>query len=196
VRDPVCGMDVLSDRAAATTTYDGQTYYFCARACKECFDKAPEGYLQPAHEQSNHARALYEALGMLSRVFYGSAAFAERRNDLTSAEWEAVRVLGSRGECRMRELAEACNVALSTMTGIVDRLLGKGLVQRRHSTADRRVVLVQLSGRGTLTYEARLDADMRLVLAMLQALEPQDQHELVTLLQKIVRALPAPLHLW
>lgn len=190
MRDPVCGMDVVPTRAVATSLYADQTYYFCAHTCKERFDKEPERYLRPSHEQARHALGLYEALRRLSRVFYGSGARVELTNDLTGAEWETVRMLGTRGECRMRELAEACDVALSTMTGIIDRLINKGLVQRHHSTTDRRVVLVRLTGRGKLVYEERLDADMCLVLAMLQALDAKEQHELVILVQKAVRSLP------
>ncbi|MGQ4806979.1 hypothetical protein NKDENANG_00317 [Candidatus Entotheonellaceae bacterium PAL068K] len=89
----------------------------------------------------------------------------------------------------MRQLAQACNVALSTMTGVIDRFLNKRLVQRCHSAADRRVVLVALSGRGKLAYEERLDADMRLVLAMLQALNAQEQQAFMNLVQKIVSSL-------
>jgi DNA-binding MarR family transcriptional regulator len=89
----------------------------------------------------------------------------------------------------MRELAEACSLALSTMTGVIDRLVNKGLMRRRHSEEDRRVVLISLTGRGKLAYEERLDADMRLVLTMLQAVKPVEQRTLVTLVQKSVRSL-------
>ena len=44
-KDPVCGMNVDESKAAATSSYNGQTYYFCARMCKESFDKDPEKYL-------------------------------------------------------------------------------------------------------------------------------------------------------
>lgn len=45
-KDPVCGMDVDPSQAAATSVYNGQTYYFCSRGCKVAFDKDPEKYLQ------------------------------------------------------------------------------------------------------------------------------------------------------
>ena len=45
-KDPVCGMQVDEKKAAATSQYQGQTYYFCAKACKEKFDKAPMQYLK------------------------------------------------------------------------------------------------------------------------------------------------------
>ena len=43
--DPVCKMTVEPARAAAQSTYRGQTYYFCAVSCKQAFDKEPEKYL-------------------------------------------------------------------------------------------------------------------------------------------------------
>ncbi len=45
-QDPVCGMTVDEKRAAGTSTYKGQTYYFCAKSCKEKFDKDPEKYIR------------------------------------------------------------------------------------------------------------------------------------------------------
>jgi YHS domain-containing protein len=43
--DPVCGMQVDEENAAATYEYQGQTYYFCAPGCKDAFEKDPEKYL-------------------------------------------------------------------------------------------------------------------------------------------------------
>jgi YHS domain-containing protein len=44
VRDLVCGMMIDPARAAATSEYRGQSYYFCARVCKESFDADPARY--------------------------------------------------------------------------------------------------------------------------------------------------------
>ena len=43
-KDPVCGMEVDEAKAAATSTYAGKTYYFCATGCKKEFDQSPEKY--------------------------------------------------------------------------------------------------------------------------------------------------------
>ncbi len=45
-RDPVCGMDVEETKAAATSVYQGQTYYFCAVACQKAFEREPQKYLK------------------------------------------------------------------------------------------------------------------------------------------------------
>ena len=52
-RDPVCGMMVEKDKAAATSEYQGQTYYFCARGCKVAFDRDPEKYLRQEAPQAS-----------------------------------------------------------------------------------------------------------------------------------------------
>jgi Cu+-exporting ATPase len=58
--DPVCGMDVEPEKAAATSDYKGQTYYFCAEICKKKFDDDPEKY---------QAKGEPKKAGLWSRMF-------------------------------------------------------------------------------------------------------------------------------
>jgi YHS domain-containing protein len=44
-KDPVCDMEVDPRKAAAQSTYQGRTIYFCAVGCKVKFDREPEKYL-------------------------------------------------------------------------------------------------------------------------------------------------------
>jgi Cu+-exporting ATPase len=44
-KDPVCGMDVVPERAAGQADYNGQTYFFCSTHCLEKFRAAPATYL-------------------------------------------------------------------------------------------------------------------------------------------------------
>jgi YHS domain-containing protein len=53
-KDPVCGMVVDEQTAAATAEYQGKTYYFCAPGCKKAFEKEPEKYVRAASESSSH----------------------------------------------------------------------------------------------------------------------------------------------
>jgi len=47
-RDPVCGMTVDPEKAAAKVEHAGKTYYFCAPGCAKRFQQAPDRYLLPA----------------------------------------------------------------------------------------------------------------------------------------------------
>lgn len=44
VIDPVCKMEIDSNKAPAKSVYQGKTIYFCAPGCKEAFDKDPQKY--------------------------------------------------------------------------------------------------------------------------------------------------------
>jgi P-type Cu+ transporter len=47
-RDPVCGMSVDPERAAAKVEHGGRTFYFCAPGCAKRFQQGPEKYLKSA----------------------------------------------------------------------------------------------------------------------------------------------------
>jgi Cu+-exporting ATPase len=42
--DPVCGMKIGDEKAAAQSTYQGRAYYFCCPGCKSKFDGNPQQY--------------------------------------------------------------------------------------------------------------------------------------------------------
>lgn len=44
-KDPVCGMEVSPESAAATAEQEGVTYYFCSEGCRKAFVSEPERYL-------------------------------------------------------------------------------------------------------------------------------------------------------
>jgi P-type Cu+ transporter len=46
MKDPVCGMQVDPAKAAGTSEFMGQTYYFCSRTCKAKFDANPPQYVK------------------------------------------------------------------------------------------------------------------------------------------------------
>src|SRR5215831_18172009 len=43
--DPVCGMTVEPETAAAETTVDGRDYYFCSANCQREFEKNPQRFI-------------------------------------------------------------------------------------------------------------------------------------------------------
>ncbi len=44
-KDPVCGMMVVPEKAAAKVAHAGKTYYFCSKSCAERFSREPEKFL-------------------------------------------------------------------------------------------------------------------------------------------------------
>jgi DNA-binding MarR family transcriptional regulator len=68
--------------------------------------------------------------------------------DLTAPQLKVVLLLYLYGSKRMSELAGSLGVTLATATGIVDRLVERGLISRENLKDDRRVVMCRLSEQG------------------------------------------------
>ncbi|PUA31538.1 MAG: YHS domain-containing protein [Zestosphaera tikiterensis] len=51
--DPVCGMEVDTEKAKFVVAYKGKVYYFCSQHCKKKFEANPEYYLTHGPEGMN-----------------------------------------------------------------------------------------------------------------------------------------------
>jgi DNA-binding MarR family transcriptional regulator len=70
---------------------------------------------------------------------------------LSIAQLDVLRQLHAHGPTPMRRLAETMNCEASNLTGLVDKLEGRGLVERQYHPADRRVRLLALTDAGADT---------------------------------------------
>ncbi len=89
-------------------------------------------------------------------------------------------MLDTDGPDSMSHLAEALDVSVASMTGIVDRMEKRGLVERRHEGKDRRVVLVYPTDTGLDVFR---DMDERRRIGLGKLLERLTAEELDGLLQ-------------
>ncbi len=51
VKDPVCGMMIDRESAAASTTYESQEVYFCSDECRRDFEAVPGRYYDRLERQ-------------------------------------------------------------------------------------------------------------------------------------------------
>ncbi|MBC8205246.1 MarR family transcriptional regulator [bacterium] len=109
--------------------------------------------------------------------------------EISIQEMKVLAFLGQSGPCIMRETADALSIAVSTLTGIVDKLVQKGLVNRDRSDDDRRIVKVELSEKGREIEQWHFKQRAKMSLRMLQALNDEDQETLLELISKIVNTL-------
>ena len=132
-----------------------------------------------------------DAVERFSRLFprfggmFASIESSLKDTSLTKLDMVALKVLGKREHVIMSELAERLSVALSSATGIVDRLVTKGYVSRSRSKADRRIVQVRLTEKSA-SLLADHDRRARLMVErMLSCLDEQEQEELIRMLEKV-----------
>ena len=137
----------------------------------------------PAHE----AQQLFFEIGMAQRVRAG-AALAEL--GLGFAQAHALRMLDPEDPIPMSVLAERLFCDASNVTGLVDRLEARGLVERRSHDHDRRVKALTLTPSGVALRDQVLTV-MSEPPEAIAALPEADQRALRDILARAVEHLRA-----
>ena len=112
-----------------------------------------------------------------------------QNSELTLAQLSVVAVLTEYGDLGVQELAERVSLANSTVSGILDRLEKKQIVQRIRSEKDRRKVAIHLvEGNEKFYLEYKRERDRRLY-EKLQKLEEEEIRKMIEGLLLMEKAL-------
>ncbi|MFJ4789659.1 MarR family winged helix-turn-helix transcriptional regulator [Streptomyces sp. NPDC088794] len=127
-----------------------------------------------------------ELIGDVVARFYEDYEDAAGEHALTGAQARLLSLL-SLEPLPMRKLARKLKCEPSNVTGIVDRLESRGLVERRTDPADRRVKLAAATDEG-LRVARELREDLRFARAPLAGLSDEERLSLRDLLQRMLNA--------
>ena len=87
--------------------------------------------------------------------------------------------------CTMSEVAQEMGCGPSNITGVIDKMEGRGLVERRAREGDRRIKSVALTRKG-IALRKRLADRLAQPSPWMLALSPDDQRQLVDILRRAV----------
>jgi len=104
---------------------------------------------------------------------------------LDKKELSILEFLGDNHDIIMRDIADFLNASVSTVTGIVDKLVNKEIVLRHYSQEDRRIINISLSTQGDEMYKLYKDEKRKMGSAILSALDEPEQDELIELFEKV-----------
>jgi len=142
---------------------------------------APDGPAQPDLD------AIVEAIVYLytesRRLTKGLAG----RYGLTGPQLAVVKMLEPVGKLSLSGLSSQIRARNSTVTGIIDRMEREGLVVRRRSSEDRRVVNIELTVKGRTLASAIPLEPVQIFRRVLEELSPRDAIELRRILNKLAR---------
>ncbi|MER7210390.1 MarR family transcriptional regulator [Streptosporangium sp. NPDC000239] len=111
--------------------------------------------------------------------------------NLTMRQLKVVMLLAYRDSASGQDLAHHLDVGLGTVTGIVDRLVGHGLVTRREDPNDRRVRRVELTSAGRTLVERIADAGLADFRHLLGFLDTQTLRDALSVMTRIEAATAA-----
>jgi len=95
------------------------------------------------------------------------------------------------GGLKMGELSQRLMVTGGNVTGLTDRLVAEGLVERHDDPGDRRAYTVRLTPEGRRQFRTMAREHQRWVAGLFEGLDAGTQAELYRLLGTLKQALPA-----
>ena len=129
-----------------------------------------------------------EAWGLLVRLFFAQRATLPVRVgdlELSAAQCHVLHLIDPERPMPMGRLAHTLACDRSNVTGLVDRLEARGLIERQPSAADRRVKVLVLTPSG-VRVRAVLVERMTAAPAALDRLSGREREMLVRLLRRLL----------
>lgn len=127
----------------------------------------------------------------LVRAYQAFSACSEthlRQLSLTPAQFDAIATLGNTNGLSMGELGEKTLITKGTLTGVIDRLEQKHLVQREVPPDNRRSVLVRLTPEGEALFGQAFPAHIAYLKERFEQLDPSELELLRVLLSRLRQA--------
>jgi DNA-binding MarR family transcriptional regulator len=107
---------------------------------------------------------------------------------VTMSQAKLLYVLGAAGDLHMSDLVLRLGVSLSTVSGLVDRIVDQGLAHRRDDAADRRQVVVGLTPAGAAFIDRFRELNARQMRELFQFLDDDDLERVRGALVALARA--------
>jgi len=124
--------------------------------------------------------AAYQAFSL-----YDAEGLRTSGSDLTPSQARVIFTLGDSDGMTCKEIGDITLITKGTLTGVVDRLEEKGLVERWSVEGDGRKTIVALTRRGKRTYQKEFPRHIGFLKEKFDGLSASDRNQAVQLLKKI-----------
>ncbi|MBA4537890.1 MarR family transcriptional regulator [Bacillus aquiflavi] len=108
---------------------------------------------------------------------------------LSKTEIFCLLLMKRNNEVIMSEIAESLGIPMSTATGVINRLVKKGYLERYRSETDRRIVVIRLTEEGHKLGEKVKALASRYFNLMTEVLTKEETEALLQIFKKIVTHL-------
>ncbi len=131
---------------------------------------------------------------LVIRVSWATQRYMSRHLEqfgLTLPQWMTLRALAhlTRPGCTLNELCEASHQVPATMTGIIDRLAQRHLVERQRDPRNRRALRITLTTQGQKLIEKIEQLQNQHFDDMLSKFSPKEQEILIQMMHQYLESI-------
>ncbi len=114
-----------------------------------------------------------------------------RTAGLTPVQIRVLQIVLSQGSVTPKEISKQMGVSPATISTLIDRLVAKGMVERRRSETDRRQTNITLSPEGRAAIDGAPDPLQQKYVKEFEALADWEQSMIVAALERVAAMLNA-----
>lgn len=128
----------------------------------------------------------FHYLLMITQTLFQKRVYAEfNQIGLTAGQPKILDYLGRHNGCVQKNIAEGCQIEPATLTGILNRMEEKGLIERRTEQGNRRSFYIYLTELGWQKQREIGAIFQRQEQQLLACLTAQEQQQLLAILQRL-----------
>ncbi|HKJ17638.1 MAG TPA: MarR family winged helix-turn-helix transcriptional regulator [Xanthomonadales bacterium] len=137
--------------------------------------KTPD-FLQLLHSLAS----AYQAVSM-----FEAKAHRESGNGMTTSQADVIFTLGNTDGMTCADIGNATLITKGTLTGVIDRLFAKGLVERWEDAYDARRTIIALTKKGERMYQKAFPPHLALLKSRLDEFSAADRRKVTQALETI-----------
>ena len=138
-----------------------------------------------ADKKNGSRERLILSIRKMHHLYDQYSKLLEERSGLTAAQLACLTALSSNGALPAGKISELIMLDPSTLTGVVDRLVRRGLVKRHHDAEDRRVWKIQITTAGRKVVEEAPPTLQRRLAGSLSHLPKSERARIVACLEQV-----------
>ncbi|MGE8206159.1 MarR family winged helix-turn-helix transcriptional regulator [Heyndrickxia sp. NPDC080065] len=132
-----------------------------------------------------------ESFSQINKEIFKLAKEDAENIGLTVVQLKALYQISTKPKIGLSELAENLKLTNSTVSGVIDRLVNSGYVERDNPKHDRRAITLHLTNEGKLKIKQFIESDSKLVkyLNKINQLPEEDIKQLLQIHKEILNIL-------
>jgi len=136
--------------------------------------------------------AMFAVFRLSALVFNDLESTVHRPRGLSLAGFRMMFILWIAGDLEQRDIARLAGISPAGISSALNTLERQGLVERRRTSTDRRLVTVGLTSNGAETLEDTYRAQNAREQELFAGVSRDDLHDLTELMQRVINTYPPP----
>lgn len=137
------------------------------------------------NETSNSALKLFVVLSRAHKVIHECTNQFFQENGLNPTEFAVLELLYHKGKQPLQQIGNKILLASGSITYVVDKLEGRGYINRVSSDTDRRVTYAEITSEGSAFMDELFPRHEQQLMQLMNVLSEEEKEHVIELIKKL-----------